>query len=108
MSKKLMVVQFFVVTCLILLICLIGVRQKDFTLSKLQNNIISATKQYIKDNNIEVELSNSVVVYINELIDNEYITDENIEEYCISEVVVFNGILQDEYRIVKNCEKKEE
>lgn len=108
MSKKLMVVQFFVVTCLILLICLIGVRQKDFTLSKLQNNIIEATKQYIIDNNIEIDFSDSFVVYINELIENEYITDENIEKYCITEVVIFNGILQDEYEIINDCEKKEE
>lgn len=108
MSKKLMVVQFFVVTCLILLICLIGVRQKDFTLSKLQNNIIDATKKYIEDNNIEIELSNSFVVYINELIEKEYITNENIDKYCITEVVIFNGILQDEYEIINNCEKKEE
>ena len=68
MSKKLMVAQFFIVTCLVLLICLIGVRQKDFTLVRLQNNIIEASKKYIKDNNIEIGFSNSFVIYINELI----------------------------------------
>ena len=108
MSKKLMIVQFFVVSCLILLICLIGVKQKDFTLVKLQNNIIDASKKYIKDNNIEIAFSNSFVIYVNELIEKEYISDENIEKYCITEVVVFNGILQDEYEIINNCEKKEE
>ena len=45
---------------------------------------------------------------INELIEKEYITNENIDKYCITEVVVFNGILQDEYEIINNCEKKEE
>ena len=108
MSKKLMVAQFFVVTCLILLICLIGVRQKDFTLARLQNNIINASKKYIEDNNIEIDMSNSFVIYINELVDNKYISDENIDKYCIKEVVVFNGILQDEYKIINDCQKKEE
>lgn len=108
MSKKLVVMQFFVVTCLILLVCLIGVRQKDFTLSRLKSDIIKASKKYVEDNNINVEVSESIVIYINDLIGNDYITDENIEEYCISEVVIFNGILQDEYKVINNCEKNEE
>lgn len=108
MSKKLMVIQFFTVTCLILLICLIGVRQKDFEFSDLSKELIKASKKYIADNNIEISLSNSFVIYIDDLIEKQYIKkSEGIEKYCVSEVVVFNGILQDEYQVINNCEKIE-
>ena len=109
MSKKLMVVQFFTVTCLVLLICLIGVKQKDFTFDKLSKELISACKKYMADNNIETSISNSFVVYIDELIEKEYIKDsEDLDKYCISEVVYFNGILYDDYEIIENCKKNEE
>ena len=70
-----MVVQFFTVTCLVLLICLIGVRQKDFTFDKLSKELVNACKKYMADNNIETSVSNSFVVYIDELIEKEYIKD---------------------------------
>ena len=109
MSKKLMVVQFFTITCLVLLICLIGVRQKDFTYDKLRKELVNATKKYMSDNNIETNVSRSFVIYIDELIDKKYIKEnENLDKYCISEVVYFNGIIQDEYEVINNCEENEE
>ena len=109
MSKKLMVVQFFTVTCLVLLICLIGVRQKDFTFDKLSKELVSACKKYMADNHIETSVSNSFVVYIDELIEKEYIKDsEELDKYCISEVVYFNGIIQDDYKVINNCEENKE
>ena len=103
-----MVVQFFTVTCLILLICLIGVK-KDFTFDKLSKELISACKKYMADNNIETSISNSFVVYIDELIEKEYIKDsEDLDKYCISEVVYFNGIIQDDYKVINNCEENKE
>ena len=104
-----MVVQFFTITCLILLICLIGVRQKDYDYAKLSKELISACKEYMADNNIETALSNSFVVYIDELIEKNYVKEsENLDKYCVTEVVYFNGILQDDYKIINNCEESKE
>lgn len=104
-----MVVQFFTVTCLVLLICLIGVRQKDFDYDKLRKELVSATKKYMSDNNIETSISTSFVVYIDDLIEKKYIKEsENLDKYCISEVVYFNGIIQDDYKVINNCEENKE
>ena len=104
-----MVVQFFTVACLILLICLIGVRQKDFDYDKLSKELIKASKKYMADNKIETSISNSFVVYIDDLIEKKYIKDsEELDKYCVSEVVYFNGLLQDDYKIINKCEETKE
>lgn len=109
MNKKLMVVQFFTVTCLILSICLIGVKQKDFDYDKLRKELVSACKEYMADKHIETALSNSFVVYIDELIENNYIKkSDELDKYCVSEIVYFNGILQDDYKVINNCEESKE
>lgn len=108
MSKKIMVAQFFIVACLILSICLIGVKEKDFTLDKLKKNVISASKKYMQDKNVDIAISNSYVIYISDLVEKKYISNENIDKYCLDEVVYFNGILYDDYEIIENCKKNEE
>ena len=39
----------------------------------------------------------------------EYIKDsEELDKYCISEVVYFNGLIQDDYKVINNCEENKE
>ena len=108
MNKKIMVAWFFIIVCLVLSICLIGVKEKDFALDRLKKEVISASKKYMSDNNIEIAFSNAYVIYISELVEKKYISDDNIDKYCISEVVYFNGILHDDYEIINNCKKNKE
>lgn len=103
MSKKVMVLWFYVVFGLILSICLIGVKDKDFKYDKLKNKIINATEKYISDKKYNVDISDSVLVYISDLVDGEYIKEEELKDYCFDKVIYYNGLLQDDFDIYEEC-----
>ena len=91
MSKKVMVLWFYVIFGLVLTICLIGVKEKDFKYDDLKDKLVTATKKYISDKQYNVGVSDSVLVYVSELIDEKYITEEELKDYCFDNVVYYNG-----------------
>ena len=103
MSKKVMVLWFYVVFGLILSICLIGLKQKDFKYEELKDKLVDATKKYMNDKNYNVEVSDSLLVYVSDLIDGKYIKEEELKDYCFDNVVYYNGIFQDEYDVYEEC-----
>ena len=64
MSKKVMVLWFYVIFGLVLTICLIGVKEKDFKYDELKDKLVTATKKYVADKQYNVGVSDSVLVYI--------------------------------------------
>lgn len=107
MSKKVMVLWFYVIFGLVLTICLIGVKEKDFKYDELKDKLVAATKKYVADKQYNVGVSDSVLVYVSELIDEKYITEEELKDYCFDNVVYYNGIIQDEYKINEECKNIE-
>lgn len=103
MSKKVMVLWFYVVFGLILSICLIGLKQKDFKYEELKDKLVDATKKYMNDKNYNVEVSDSLLVYVSDLIDGKYIKEEELKDYCFDNIVYYNGIFQDEYEVYEEC-----
>jgi hypothetical protein len=103
MSKKIMVLWFYVVFGLILSICLIGVKQKDFKYEKLKEQLVDATKQYMSDKKYDVEVSDSLLVYVSDLIKEKYVREDDLKDYCFDNIVYYNGIFQDDYEINEEC-----
>ena len=103
MSKKVMILWFYVIFGLVLTICLIGVKEKDFKYDKLKDKLVEATKKYVSDKQYDIEVSDSVLVYVSELVDEKYITEEELKDYCFDNVVYYNGIFQDEYDVYEEC-----
>jgi hypothetical protein len=103
MSKKIMVLWFYVVFGLILSICLIGVKQKDFKYEKLKEQLVDATKQYMNDKKYDVEVSDSLLVYVSDLIKEKYVREDDLKDYCFDNIVYYNGIFQDDYEVNEEC-----
>lgn len=98
-----MVLWFYVVFGLILTICLIGVREKDFKYYELKDKIVDATKKYINDNHYNVQVSDSLLIYVSDLVDGKYIKEEELKDYCFDNVLYYNGYFQDEFNVTEEC-----
>ena len=96
-----MVVWGILVVLILTLVLLIGLKDKDFKYIKLERNLKTATRKYVKNNNLTPKLAKSIVIDIKELVDNRYISKESVDEYCIKDVVYSNGLMYDEYVIEK-------
>ena len=102
-----MVVWGILVVLILTLVLLIGLKDKDFKYIKLERNLKTATRKYVKNNNLTPKLAKSIVIDIKELVDNRYITKESVDKYCIKDVVFSNGLMYDEYVIEKgNCNEE--
>ena len=108
MNKIVMVVWGLVIVSMCALIFLIGYKQQDREYIKLSDELKTAGKSFIKDNNIKIKTGDSYIIYINELINGQYIEkNDKIEEYCIEGVVYSNEVFHDTYSIRINCKDKE-
>ena len=108
MNKLVMVVWGLIIVALCMIILMIGYKKKetDKEFLNLQSNLKQATKLYLKDNNIDLKISESTKIYIDDLINGEYIEDsEELKTYCVDSVVYSNGILKDIFKVNTNCEE---
>ncbi len=104
MSKNIMIIWGTIIVLMCTTLIIISNNNRDKVLLKLEKDIKVSVKQYIKDNNIEITLNSSNVIYIDTLIENSYLNDnENIEKYCIKSVLVTGGIFFNKYTINKDC-----
>lgn len=100
MSSKLMVLWAIIIVSILSCVCVIGFNEKDKGYMKVEHNIRLASRAYIKDNNIKVDINDSFVIFTKDL---KNIKQEDIDEYCINEIIYYKGILFDKYTIVKDC-----
>ncbi|MBQ6285027.1 MAG: hypothetical protein IJK67_01775 [Bacilli bacterium] len=107
MNKRLMMIWGFVVFLIFATVLIIGFNKMDKVLLKLERDIKTSTKKYVKDNNIELKFNKMHVITINDLITNEYLDEnENIEKYCIKNIEITKGLFSYEYNIIKDCSKE--
>ncbi len=108
MNSKIMIIWGFIITIICACLIILGNIGSDYTLYKLEKNIKTSAREYLKDKKLVPNINESQVIYIKELIEEKYIDkDDNIEKYCIKDVKMINKILVDEYTIEKDCENKE-
>jgi hypothetical protein len=106
MNSKIMAIWAMIVVLACATLIFISNAHRDKDLLRLENNIKSSAKSYIKDNGIKIKIGESYVVTIDDLIDGEYMSeDENIVKYCIQKVIVSNEIIINKYKIEKECKK---
>ena len=100
MNKKIIILWLCLIVLIFTTIIVIGYSKQDYTLIKLERNIISNAKKYIKENNIIVDKNNIYIIKIDELIKD----NENIDKYCIKSVKVTKDLIFNNYEINKECE----
>ncbi len=108
MNKKIMIIWGMLIFLICTTLLLIGFKYKDTDYMRLELDLRSATKAYVKKNNLNPKISESVKVFIDELINDNYISEDMAKKYCIDSVTYSNGILVDDYKIETNCDKNEE
>ena len=107
MNKIVMVIWGLVIVGLCTLIFMIGYNKQDRDYINYVSELKKAGKSYVNDNRISIKVGDSIIIYIDDLIKNQYIKeDKKIEEYCIEGIVYSNELLIDNYSIKKNCEDK--
>ena len=108
MSKTIMAVWAMIIVLLCASLIFISNGLRDKVLFKLEREIKISTREYIKDNNIVISIGGTYIVNIPDLIEKEYLKeDENIEKYCIKKVLVSRGLILKEYKLEKECDKKD-
>lgn len=106
MNKYRMFIWGLIIFSLWTIILLIGYKKQDRTYIKLANTIEKASKLYVKENNIDLKLNESVKIYIIDLYESNYLKkDNNIDKYCIDSVVVTKDIINYDYKINKECKE---
>ena len=108
MNKLVMFVWGLTIFALCTIILMIGYKQqeKDKDYLNLQSNLKQAARLYIKDHNINLGISESTKIYIEDLINEEYITKgDDIDKYCVESIVYSNGLLKDSFELNTNCEE---
>lgn len=94
-----------VIFLMVATVFVIGMSQKDMKYLKLRWNLITSTREYIKDNNLTPKLNAAVVIFSDDLVKNDYIDSKGIEKYCVKSVTLYNKLIIDEYTINKECDE---
>lgn len=105
MNKKIYIVWFLIIFNIILLIFVLGLKEKDLSYIKLELNLKIAAREYIKENNIKPNINDSQIIFINDLKDNKRLNKLDIKKYNIDNIVYYNGLLFDKYTINKKSKE---
>lgn len=91
------------------LILAIGYKTQDKEYLSLTSDLKEVATKYVKDKKISIKFNESSVVFVKDLINEEYIDDnKKIDEYCIKSVVLRKTLFSYKYTINIDCEKEEE
>ncbi len=105
MNKKLMVLWAIVIVLLLTAIFLIGYSRKDREYMKLEGSIRTATYSYLKNNNLVPEYDESAIVFIEDLVNEDYLKDsESLNKYCVKSIIFTKGLFKDKYKLNLECE----
>ena len=106
MSKKLMVLWFLVIFVMCFSLLVIHYNTLDKDLLKIEKEVKVASKKYFKDRDMLPSLNETSIVFIDNLIKEEYIKEsEKIEKYCIDSVKVNNKLFIYVYEVVRDCDE---
>ena len=105
MNKGVMVIWGILIFSIWGVILYIGFSKMDKEEIKIDRSVVSAVKRYVKEKNINPNISESIKIFSNDLIEEEYIDKEEIEKECIESVIFSYGILKDKVTINKDCER---
>lgn len=107
MSSKIMFLWGFVVLLICSFLLIMGNIGKDYNLFLLEKEIKHSSRDYLKDKNRYPSVNNTEVVFIDELVDNEYIKEnEDYNKYCIKSIEVNNKIFIDKVEVIKECKSE--
>ena len=77
---------------------------KDKEYIAVTSQLKEASLTYIKDKNMNLKINESVKIFIDDLVNDNYIKeDELLDKYCIDSIVVSRGLLKDDYVFNKDC-----
>jgi hypothetical protein len=102
MNRFTMALQAFIVVCLLGIVLVIGYSKQDKGYIEYTRGLRSACIQYMKDKNINPKIGETNIIFVSDLLDEEYI-DEVKEEYCIVSVIHRQGLLFGKYKANKDC-----
>ena len=109
MNKFTMVIWGFTIFALVFVILIIGFNKQDKDYNRLTTDLRVVAKKYIKDKDIKLGINESSVIFINDLIEENYLEeDEMINKYCIKSIVVQREIFRNIFKFNIECEKVEE
>lgn len=101
-----MIIQGSIVVLFISALLFIGNSLRDTTYLRLEKDLKSATKRYVRDYNIKPKLSDSIIISVDDLLKEKYIKENpNIDKYCIDNVTMFRGLFMNEYKVHGDCEE---
>ena len=94
---------------LVVMICgmlvILGLNLED---NKIERELKSAANHYIENNNIKLSMASATIIYVKELVKDEYIEDsKKYDEKCIQSIIVSKGLILNDYTINKECKNEE-
>ena len=102
MNRFTMALQAFIIVCLLGIVLVIGYSKQDKGYIEYTRGLRSACIQYMKDKNIDPKIGETNIIFVSDLLDEEYI-DEVKDEYCIVSVIHRQGLLFGKYKANKDC-----
>ena len=85
-------------------ILFIGFKDKDKEYENLTTNLKQASTVYMKDKNIDLKLNDSIKIFVDDLIKDNYIKEDEInKDYCVDSIVVSRDFFNYDYKINKEC-----
>lgn len=92
-----------IIVLVFLLIFLIGYKEKDRTNIKFENNLKKIVTSYVKNNSLLPKVNDSVIIFSEDLVKDDYLSEEDKDKHCIEKVIYYNGIIFDNITIDENC-----
>ncbi len=102
MNRFTMALQAFIVVCLLGIVLVIGYSKQDKGYIEYTRGLRKACIQYMKDKKIDPKMGETNIIFVSDLLDEEYI-DEVKDEYCIVSVIHRQGLLFGKYKANKDC-----
>lgn len=107
MNKTIMFFWGLIIFAICGYILFLGYNMKDKEYAAVTAQLKEASLAYAKDKNIELKFNESIKIFIDDLIDNEYIKDDELlDKYCIDSIVIQRGLIEDEYTFNIDCKKE--
>ncbi len=102
MNKYTMALQGFIVVCLLGIVLVLGYNKKDKEYIAYTRELRNACEKYMSDKNLKPKINETIIIFIDDLLKEEYITTTN-DKYCIFSVSYRKGLILGKYKANKDC-----
>ena len=106
MSKNLMALQGMIVVLLLSAIVLIWYNKQDKEYIAYTRDLRHACERYMADKKIELKPNQTAIIFLEDLLEQEYISEIK-DEYCIKSVTYTKELILGSYKANKDCTKVE-